>query len=102
MKIRAVCEYDEEVKSWSVICPELPGLTSCGDTIDQALENYKKAIELFFTSYQKSHSALLKLQGLIKLILDLIHKKSILSSPKLLLPYPLMIDMDNQIFRSEA
>jgi len=49
MKIRAVCEYDEEVKSWSVICPELPGLTSCGDTIDQALENYKKAIELFFT-----------------------------------------------------
>ena len=49
MKIRAVCVYDEEVKSWSVICPELPGLTSCGDTIDQALENYKKAIELFFT-----------------------------------------------------
>jgi len=49
MKIRAVCEYDDETKSWSVICPELPGLTSCGDTEVQALENFKQVIDLFFT-----------------------------------------------------
>ncbi|HOF84480.1 MAG TPA: type II toxin-antitoxin system HicB family antitoxin [Treponemataceae bacterium] len=49
MKIRAVCEYDVETKSWSVTCPELPGLTSCGDTETQALENFKQAIDLFFT-----------------------------------------------------
>ncbi len=49
MKIRAVCEYDAEAEAWSVTCPELPGLTSCGDTETQALENFKQAIDLFFT-----------------------------------------------------
>jgi predicted RNase H-like HicB family nuclease len=49
MKIRAVCEYDAETRAWSVICPELPGLTSCGDTEMQALEHFKQAIDLFFT-----------------------------------------------------
>jgi len=49
MKIRAVCEYDAESMAWSVLCPELPGLTSCGDTETQALENFKQAIDLFFT-----------------------------------------------------
>jgi predicted RNase H-like HicB family nuclease len=48
MKLRAVCEYDKEVKAWSVVCPELPGLTSCGDTEEQSLANFHEAVELYF------------------------------------------------------
>ncbi|MBN2250517.1 MAG: type II toxin-antitoxin system HicB family antitoxin [Candidatus Altiarchaeota archaeon] len=47
MHLRAVIEYDEEVKSYSVYCPELPGCTSCGDTEDEAMANIKEAIELY-------------------------------------------------------
>jgi len=47
MKIRVVIEYDEEVKSYSAVCPELPGCTSCGDTEDEAMENIKEAIQLY-------------------------------------------------------
>lgn len=54
MKIRAVCEYDEETRAWSVICPELPGLTSCGNTEKRALDNFKQAIDLFFTPVDDS------------------------------------------------
>lgn len=50
MKIRAVCEYDIEVDAWSIFCPEVPGLTSCGDTEQKALENFKDAISVYFTA----------------------------------------------------
>lgn len=48
MKLRVVFEYDEYVKSWSAFCPELPGLTSCGTTEEEAAKNFKEAAQLFF------------------------------------------------------
>jgi len=48
MQIRVIIEYDEEVKSYSAVCPELPGCTSCGDTEEEAIENIKEAILLYF------------------------------------------------------
>lgn len=48
MTLRAVLEYDEVCGSWAAYCPELPGITSCGDTENEALANFKEAAELFF------------------------------------------------------
>ena len=48
MDIRVVIEYDEHTKSFAAYCPELPGCTSCGDTEQEALNNMKEAIKLFF------------------------------------------------------
>ncbi|MBI4216957.1 MAG: type II toxin-antitoxin system HicB family antitoxin [Chloroflexi bacterium] len=47
MKLRVVVEYDAEVGSYAVYCPELPGCTSAGDTEEEALENIKEAIALY-------------------------------------------------------
>jgi predicted RNase H-like HicB family nuclease len=47
MKLRVVVEYDPEVKSYAVYCPELPGCASAGDTEEEALENIKEAIALY-------------------------------------------------------
>ena len=48
MKIRVVLEYDAEISSYAVYCPELPGCASQGDTQEEALENIKEAIQLYF------------------------------------------------------
>jgi predicted RNase H-like HicB family nuclease len=48
MNIRVVIEYDEVTKSYAASCPELPGCASCGDSEQEALENMKEAIDLFF------------------------------------------------------
>lgn len=48
MKIRVILEYDNETKSYAAFCPEIPGLTSCGDTENEALDNFHEAIELYF------------------------------------------------------
>ncbi len=47
MKIRVIIEYDKEVKSYSAVCPELPGCTSCGETEEEAMEDIKEAIQLY-------------------------------------------------------
>ena len=47
MKLRVVLEYDTEVGSYAVYCPELPGCTSTGDSEEEALENIKEAIALY-------------------------------------------------------
>ena len=47
MKLRAVVEYDSEIGSYAVYCPELPGCTSAGDTEEEALTNIKEAIALY-------------------------------------------------------
>jgi len=47
MKLRAVVEYDSEIGSYAVYCPELPGCTSAGDTEEEALDNIKEAIALY-------------------------------------------------------
>ncbi|MEI9811552.1 MAG: type II toxin-antitoxin system HicB family antitoxin [Acidobacteriota bacterium] len=47
MKFRIVIEYDPEVKSFSAVCPELPGCASAGDTEEEARANIREAIALY-------------------------------------------------------
>ena len=47
MKLRVVVEYDSDVESFAVYCPELPGCASAGDTEGAALANIKEAIALY-------------------------------------------------------
>jgi predicted RNase H-like HicB family nuclease len=45
MRFRVVLEKDEEVGGYVVSCPSLPGCLSQGETIEEALENIKEAIQ---------------------------------------------------------
>ncbi|VVB89783.1 HicB_like antitoxin of bacterial toxin-antitoxin system [uncultured archaeon] len=45
MHLKVVLEEDEEVGGYIVMCPSLPGCFSQGDTIEEALENIKEAIQ---------------------------------------------------------
>lgn len=45
MRFKVVLEKDEEVGGYVVSCPSLPGCFSQGDTIEEALENIKEAIQ---------------------------------------------------------
>jgi predicted RNase H-like HicB family nuclease len=47
VKIRAIVEHDAEAQAYSVYCQELPGCASAGDTEEEALENFKQAIQLY-------------------------------------------------------
>lgn len=47
MTFRVVLEFDPEAKSYSAVCPELPGCASAGDTEDEARANIREAIELY-------------------------------------------------------
>ncbi len=47
MKFRVVVEYDHEVDSYAVYCPELPGCASAGDTEEEALANMREAVALY-------------------------------------------------------
>ena len=46
MIIRAILEWDEQVKSYSATCPELNFVSSCGDIREEAISNLKDAILL--------------------------------------------------------
>jgi predicted RNase H-like HicB family nuclease len=48
MKLRLVVEYDSDAKRWSAFFPELPGCASAGDTENEAVENAKEALDLWF------------------------------------------------------
>lgn len=45
MHLKVVIEEDEEAGGYVVSCPSLPGCFSQGDTIEEALENIKEAIQ---------------------------------------------------------
>ncbi len=45
MRFKVVLEEDEEVGGFVVSCPSLPGCFSQGDSIEEALENIKEAIQ---------------------------------------------------------
>ena len=47
VKFRVVLEHDPIAKSWSAVCPELPGCTSAGATEAEARENIEDAIRLY-------------------------------------------------------
>lgn len=40
-------EWDPEVSAYSVVVPALPGCTSMGGTLEEALANGREAIELY-------------------------------------------------------
>jgi len=46
MKLKVVIE-PEEVGGYHVYCPSLKGCHSCGDTIEEALNNIREAVELY-------------------------------------------------------
>jgi predicted RNase H-like HicB family nuclease len=48
MRLRLVVEYDSETMRWAAFFPELPGCASAGDTEDEAIQNAKEALELWF------------------------------------------------------
>jgi predicted RNase H-like HicB family nuclease len=43
-----VLEYDAETKRWAAFFPELPGCASAGDSEDEAVQNAREALELWF------------------------------------------------------
>ncbi len=45
MKFKVIIREDKEDGGYNVSCPALPGCHSHGDTIEEALENIKEAIE---------------------------------------------------------
>ena len=45
MHLKVVLEEDEEVGGYVVSCPSLPCCFSQGDTMEEALENIKEAIQ---------------------------------------------------------
>jgi predicted RNase H-like HicB family nuclease len=49
MKFRAVLEYDPEAESYSAVCPELPGCTSAGETVEEAKRGIEEAIRLYLS-----------------------------------------------------
>jgi len=48
MKFRLIVQYDPAAERWSATFPELPGCTSAGDTEDEAVQNAKEALDLWF------------------------------------------------------
>jgi predicted RNase H-like HicB family nuclease len=48
MRLRLVVEHDSETKRWAAFFPEIPGCASAGDTEDEAIQNAKEALELWF------------------------------------------------------
>jgi predicted RNase H-like HicB family nuclease len=47
VKFRIVLEFDPQVRSYSAVCPELPGCASAGETEDEARRNIEEAIKLY-------------------------------------------------------
>ena len=45
MKYTVLVEFDPDAKAYSVVVPALPGCTSEGATLEQALANAREAIE---------------------------------------------------------
>lgn len=59
MKFRIILEFDSETRSFSAVCPELPGCASAGDTEEEARNNIEEAIRLYLspTDIRLSHDA---------------------------------------------
>jgi predicted RNase H-like HicB family nuclease len=47
MRFRVVLEYDLGARSWSAVCPELPGCASAGETEAEARAGIEEAIRLY-------------------------------------------------------
>jgi len=53
MKFKVVLEPDLDDGGYVVSCPSLPGCYSQGDTVEEALENIREAIEAYVESLKK-------------------------------------------------
>lgn len=42
-------EYDAQAKSFSAVCPELPGCTSAGESEEEARRGIEEAIQLYLS-----------------------------------------------------
>ena len=49
MNLRLVVQLDPATRRWSAVFPELPGCASAGDTEEDAVQNAKEALALWFT-----------------------------------------------------
>jgi len=49
MTFRVVLEYDAEARSYSAVCPELPGCASAGETEEEARRGIEEAIRLYLS-----------------------------------------------------
>jgi predicted RNase H-like HicB family nuclease len=49
VNVRVILEFDDETRSWSAVCPELPGCASAGDSREEALRNIREAIDLYLS-----------------------------------------------------
>ena len=49
MKFRIVLEFDLDTRSFSAVCPELPGCASAGESEEEARSNIEEAIRLYLT-----------------------------------------------------
>ena len=48
MKLRLLVEFDPATRRWSSVFPELPGCASAGDTEEEAIQNAREALALWF------------------------------------------------------
>ena len=48
MKLRLVVQFDRNARRWSAVFPELPGCATAGDTEEEAIQNAKEALALWF------------------------------------------------------
>ena len=46
--LRLIVEHDPEAGRWSAVFPELPGCASAGDTEEEAIQNAREALDLWF------------------------------------------------------
>jgi predicted RNase H-like HicB family nuclease len=65
MVFKVVLEAEEE-GGYSVHCPELPGCHSQGETIEEALDNVREAIECYLESLKKDKLTLHKKQVVVE------------------------------------
>jgi predicted RNase H-like HicB family nuclease len=49
MKLSVTLEWDNGSQSFSATCPELNFIASCGKTKEQAIDNFKDAVQLMLT-----------------------------------------------------
>jgi predicted RNase H-like HicB family nuclease len=48
MNLRLVVQFDPDARRWSAVFPELPGCASAGDSEEDAVQNAKEALALWF------------------------------------------------------
>ena len=52
MKFRLLVEFDPRAKRWSAVFPELSGCASAGDSEQEAIDNAREALALWFEPSQ--------------------------------------------------